>query len=146
MWQEYLELVITTIVDAIEDFFESLVVPTASFVRETFLVSLAFIPVSVMLENYQFISFVSWQEAVTCSIILLIITLVDSTSRGQLFNAMKVIKSTSSNAIGNVKSKMKSKSEIEEEVYEYDGDRELESNEGQYSERSVIDGENYPEA
>lgn len=146
MWQEYLELVITTIVDAIEDFFESLVVPTASFVREAFLVSLAFIPVSVMLENYQLISFVSWQEAVTCSIILLIITLVDSTSRGQLFNAMKVIKSTSSNAIGNVKSKMKSKSEIEEEVYEYDGDRELESNEGQYSECSVIDGENYPEA
>ena len=145
MWQEYLELVITTIVDAIEDFFESLVVPTASFVREAFLVSLAFIPVSVMLENYQLISFVSWQEAVTCSIILLIITLVDSTSRGQLFDAMKVIKSTSSNAIGNVKSKMKSKSEIEEEVYEYDGDRELESNEGQYSECSVIDGENYPE-
>lgn len=92
---DYAELVkslIRIVVDSLEEFFEVLVAPTASFTKDAFLVSLGFTAFSLLTHYLDIISFVSWQEAVTASVLMLVVVFIDSSSRSKINNGLSKLK------------------------------------------------------
>lgn len=84
MIEEYIRLLVDGVMDSFEEFFDAISVPSAKFTFHAFLVSLIFLPISILCEVFQVLTFVSWQESITCSLILLCVTLVDATTRGEI--------------------------------------------------------------
>ncbi len=78
--------------DAFEDFFNTVQVPSASYTRDAFIVSIFFCFTSVLFEFLEIFSFVNWYEAVATSVILLILTLIDTNARSQIRTSIKNIK------------------------------------------------------
>lgn len=94
--EEFLNILVTGIMDAIEEFFEALTVPSRKYTLYAFFVSLVFLAWSVIALLFNLSTFVNWQEALTCSILLLIIVMIDSSTRSKIANNMKGIKSLAS--------------------------------------------------
>lgn len=81
---EFVNILVTGIVDAIEEFFSALTVPTKRYTLEAFFVSLVFLVASVVAYIFDLFTFVDWQEALTCSILLGIIVLIDTSTRSTI--------------------------------------------------------------
>lgn len=93
---EFLKYLIEAIMDAIEEFFRALNAPSTTFTFYAFLVSLGFIAWSVAAELFYLPSFVGWQEAVTNSVLLLVIVMIDTSARGKIKKSLKKVKSVAS--------------------------------------------------
>lgn len=116
LWEffvEVLKLVVEGIMDALEEFFSALVAPSTKFTFNAFLVSLVFLGLSIVSEIIGVFSFVSWQEALTCSIILSGIVLIDSTARKSIKENLDRVRNISS-----ILQNKRNKIEMEEEEYE----------------------------
>ena len=96
--------------DAIEEFFEALIVPTQRYVLDAFYVSLIFLVWSLLAIPLKVFSFVSWQEALTCVILLGIVVLIDSSTRSKIAGNMSKIKGLTSRFV------VEEPDSIEEEV------------------------------
>lgn len=90
---QYLEMFIEAVMDSLEEFFDALQVPTAKYIRDAFLVSLVFLGGSIVCEGFNVWTFVEWEEAATCSAILLFVTLIDSATRHSVKSMAKSMKS-----------------------------------------------------
>lgn len=91
-YEELLKSLIKIVVDSLEEFFEVLTVPTTSFTKDAFLVSLCFTAWSFLAHYLSLPAFVSWQEAVTTSVLLLIVVFIDSGARNQVKGGLVKLK------------------------------------------------------
>lgn len=105
---DYVEMVIKYIVDSFEEFFEAISLPTSKHIKNSFLYSLVFLGVAVLCSFLDIWCFTSWQEALTCSIILGLITLIDGSVRSSINSSVGKIKSLAANV------KFKTNTEAEE--------------------------------
>ena len=85
-------IIIETIMDSLEEFFNALTIPTAKFTQDAFYVSLGFLGWSILAEILNIFTFVNWQEAVTCSVITLLLVIIDSSSRDNIKKNVAKIK------------------------------------------------------
>ena len=95
----YLEMIVNGLMDALEEFFNAIALPTSKHIKDGFLVSLAFLGVSILTSLLNIWCFVDWKEALTCSILLGIITLIDNSVRGNIRNNVNKIKDLASKTI-----------------------------------------------
>lgn len=95
--EEFLKLLVDGIMDAIEEFFTALTIPSTKFTFNAFLISLTFLGWSILASVFGLFSFVSWQEALTCSIILALIVLIDSTTRSSIKDGLMKVKNAAKN-------------------------------------------------
>ena len=98
--EQFFNSFIEKIMDAIEEFFEALIVPTQRYILGAFYVSLIFLGWSLLAFLFGIFSFVSWQEALTCVILLGVIVLIDSSTRSKIAGNMFKIKGLTSRFIG----------------------------------------------
>lgn len=91
--KDFLLLLIQGVMDAIEEFFESLTAPSSKFTFKAFLYSVAFLVGSVVMSLFGIPCFVSWQEALTCVILMSLIVLIDSSVRSNIKTGMLNLKS-----------------------------------------------------
>ena len=92
-------MIIEHFMDSLEEFADAVKFPTASYTYHAFLVSLVFTCVSVITELLGISTLVQWQEALTCNILLLIVSLIDSSTRA---TTMNFVKQTSKNVVDKV--------------------------------------------
>lgn len=92
---EFVKYFITIIIDAVEEFFDALIVPSTKFTFDAFLVSLGFLGWSILSLFTQLPNAVSWQEALTCSILMGIIVLIDTSVRSSIKSNIDTIKQLS---------------------------------------------------
>ena len=111
MLDEILDTAITMILDAIESFFNALVYPTAKHLQTAIYTSMIFLLFSLVAELLgNIVTFVSWQEALTCTIILFIIYGLNSISQNDINKMSSSIKDKASAAKRKVKTAVKSTS------------------------------------
>lgn len=108
---------ITGIMDSLEDFFDALIVPTAKYIRDAFIISLLFLAVSFGCSIFNIWTFVSWEESLACSIILLIVMLIDSTTRSSVRSAAKNMKKIAAKSMSRISYKG-DEDEVEAEAFE----------------------------
>lgn len=89
---QYLEMFIEAVMDSLEEFFDALRIPTAKYIRDAFIISLIFLAGSFGCVCFNVWTFVEWQEAATCSVILLCVTLIDSATRHSVKDMAKSMK------------------------------------------------------
>lgn len=94
--KEIIELLIEGIMDAFEEFFSALTVPTTKFTFDAFIVSLGFLAFSIIAKLLNFFCIIDWPEAATCSIILFCIVLIDSTTRKSIKENLDKVKNAAS--------------------------------------------------
>ena len=90
--EEILKSLIDSIMDAIEEFFNALIIPTVSFTKDAFIVSLVFLAWSIFAEFAKAPALVNWQEALTCTILLLFIVLIDGNTRSSIKDSVIKVK------------------------------------------------------
>lgn len=111
MIDEILETAITMILDAIESFFNAMVYPTAKHLQTAIYASMVFLLCSLISElSDSIVMFVSWQEALTCTIILFIIYGVSSISQNDINKMSGSIKEKANQAKNKVKTVVKTTS------------------------------------
>lgn len=93
---DFFKYLVEAIMDAIEEFFSALNAPSTTFTFYAFIVSLGFIAWSLVAEFFMLPSFVGWQEAVTNSILLLVIVMIDTSARNKVKSSMSKIKDITS--------------------------------------------------
>ncbi len=93
---EFLNILIAGIMDAIEEFFDALTVPSRRYTLYAFFVSLIFLGWSVVAMLFGFATFVDWPEALTCTLLLSIIVLIDSSTRSKIKCSLSGVKSLAS--------------------------------------------------
>lgn len=91
--RDFIILFIQGIMDSIEEFFSSLTVPSSKFTFKAFVYAVVFLVMSIVLEMFDMPCFVSWQEALTCVILMSIIVLIDGSVRGNIKKGMSSLKS-----------------------------------------------------
>lgn len=96
---EFTRMLVIGIMDSIEEFFASITSPSTKFTLDAFFVSLVFLVWSIVSAIFNLFSFVSWQEALTTSIIMLGIVLVDSGTRSSVKGSMNRLKESASQVI-----------------------------------------------
>lgn len=111
--EEFFNNVIDGIMDAIEEFFEAMIVPTRRYTLDAFFVSVIFLGWSIVAWLFDLFSFVNWQEALTCALLLGAIVLIDSSARSAISSNLSKIKSVASRFSYNGEEV----EDIEEEVY-----------------------------
>lgn len=111
---EYLKYFIEAIFDALEEFFSALTAPSTKFTFGAFLVSLGFVAWSVIALFAELPTFVDWDEAVTCSILLLIIVLIDTSARNSIKSTLSKIKGVTKKV--NIKKRKANQNDEMEEV------------------------------
>lgn len=94
---EFINMLIEGIMDSVEEFFASLNAPSTKFTMNAFVYSLVFLAGSIVLQICDIPCFVSWQEALTCSILLLIIVCIDTGVRGNIKAGLGKFKTIASN-------------------------------------------------
>ena len=103
--EEYLQLTVEMLVDNVEEFFESLAMPTAKAIFDRFLISLVFTAFSFGMEKLGLMCFITWDEGLTCNVILLILTLIDSGTRSAIKGNISKLKDTAQQARMRMKMK-----------------------------------------
>lgn len=111
--EEFFNKVIDGIMDAIEEFFEAMIVPTRRYTLDAFFVSVIFLGWSIIAWLFDLFSFVDWPEALTCTLLLGAIVLIDSSARSAISSNLSKIKSVASRFSYNGEEV----DDIEEEVY-----------------------------
>lgn len=111
--EEFFNNVIDGIMDAIEEFFEAMIVPTRRYTLDAFFVSVIFLGWSIVAWLFDLFSFVDWPEALTCTLLLGAIVLIDSSARSAISSNLSKIKSVASRFSYNGEEV----EDIEEEVY-----------------------------
>ncbi len=94
--RDFVLLLIQGVMDAVEEFFESLTAPSTKFTFKAFMYSIGFLIMSVVMQYCDIPCFVSWQEALTCSILMFIIVLIDNSVRGKIKTGMSGLKELAS--------------------------------------------------
>lgn len=94
--EEIAKTIIEGIMDAIEEFFDAMVVPTQRYVLDAFFVSCGFLAWSIIAWLFDIFTFVDWQEALTCTILLGIVVLIDTSSRSAIKGNLNKIKALAS--------------------------------------------------
>lgn len=89
---EFLKLLVESIMDAFEEFFDALVAPSVQFTLYAFFVSLGFVAYTIVAKIFVIRSFVELPEAITTSIILGAIVLIDTGARDTIKNNLSKIK------------------------------------------------------
>lgn len=95
--EQILKVIVDGIMDAIEEFFDAMIVPTQKYVLNAFFVSLAFLCWSFIAWYFDIFSFVDRWEALTCSTLLGIVVLIDSSARSAIKDNLSKIKDVASN-------------------------------------------------
>lgn len=85
----YLELLITGIMDTLEELFDSISKPTSKHTIYAFVISLGFLIISIVCTITGKFAYLSIPEAITCSVLLAIVALVDGTTRASTLNGIK---------------------------------------------------------
>lgn len=111
--EEYIELFVVGIFDSLEDFFDAVIVPTSKHIRDSFLVSLVFLAISVICKLIGIWCFVDWAEAVVCCSMLGIVSLVDASTRASVRGFSSDLISRSKDKLNNIRQKGL---EVEEDV------------------------------
>lgn len=93
---EFFNTIVDGIMDAIEEFFEAMIVPTRRYTLDAFFVSVVFLGWSIVAWLFDLFSFVDWPEALTCTLLLGAIVLIDSSARSAISNNLSKIKSVAS--------------------------------------------------
>ena len=93
--REFILMLVEGVMDAIEEFFESLTAPSTKFTLSAFIYSLVFLAWSFVAELTEIPCFVQWQEVLTCNILMLIIVLIDGSVRGSIKSGMSKVKQIS---------------------------------------------------
>ena len=96
---EFVRMLVIGIMDSIEEFFASITSPSTKFTLDAFFVSLVFLAWSIVAGLFDLFSFVDWAEALTTSIIMLGIVLVDSGTRSSVKGSMNRLKESASHVI-----------------------------------------------
>lgn len=99
---QYIEMFVEAVMDSLEEFFDALIVPTARYIRNAFIISLIFLTGTFLCDCFNVWTFVSWQESLTCSIILLIVTLIDSATRHSVKDMAGKIKSIANKNLNRI--------------------------------------------
>lgn len=94
--RDFVIMLVKGVMDALEEFFDSLTAPSTKFTLQAFIYSLIFLVVSVVFEFCEIPCFVQWQECLTCSILMFIIVLIDGSVRSDIKSGMGKIKSMAS--------------------------------------------------
>ena len=94
--RDFVTMLVQGVMDALEEFFESLTAPSTKFTLNAFLYSLVFLVMSIVLGLFEVPSFVSWQECVTCSLLMFVIVLIDSSVRSDIKSGMGKLKEVAS--------------------------------------------------
>lgn len=93
---EFVKLLVEGIYDALEEFFEALTLPSSKFTFNAFCVSCVFLVSSVVLQLFGIFTFVTWDEALACTILLGVIVLIDSSARSTVKSNINRIKEAAS--------------------------------------------------
>lgn len=93
---EFIKLLVEGIYDALEEFFDALTLPSRKFTFNAFCVSCVFLISSVILQLFGIFTFITWDEALTCTILLGIIVLIDSSARNTIKGNISRIKEAAS--------------------------------------------------
>ena len=96
---QYVEMLVEYFMDSLEEFVDAVKFPTASYTYNAFLVSLIFTITSLATELLGIFTLIQWKEAVTCNILLLVVTLIDSSTRA---STMGFVKDLSTKALDRV--------------------------------------------
>ena len=112
-----LEVLIEGIYDALEEFVASISAPSTKFTLHAFFYALGFLALSTVLQILGLPSFVSWQEATTCVVLMLIIVLIDGSVRSDIKSVASKVKTTA----GNLSNRNNVVS-IEEQQEDYDAE------------------------
>lgn len=112
-----LEILIEGIYDALEEFVASINAPSTKFTLHAFFYALGFLALSIVLQILGLSSFVSWQEATTCVVLMLIIVLIDGSVRSDIKSVASKVKTTA----GNLSNRNNVVS-IEEQQEDYDAE------------------------
>lgn len=115
---EFVKYIIKIIIDAIEEFFDALIVPSTKFTFDAFLISLVFLGWSIFAHIGGIPNCVSWQEALTCSILMLAIVLIDTSVRSSIKSNITAIKQFGSKFTNNGEEVADVDGEITEESIE----------------------------
>ena len=94
--RDFVIMFVKAVMDALEEFFSSLTAPSAKFTFRAFVISVGFLILSIAMKFTGMPCFVSWQEALTCVLLMGIIVLIDSSVRSNISSGMKSIKQFSS--------------------------------------------------
>lgn len=81
---EFVNMLVTGVMDAVEEFFSSITAPSTKFTFKAFVYSLVFLAGSIAFEIFDIPCFIQWQEALTCSVLMTIIVLIDTSVRGNI--------------------------------------------------------------
>lgn len=112
-----LEILIEGIYDALEEFVASINAPSTKFTLHAFFYALGFLALSIVLQILGALSFVSWQEATTCVVLMLIIVLIDGSVRSDIKSVASKVKTIA----GNLSNRNNVVS-IEEQQEDYDAE------------------------
>lgn len=90
---EFVKMLVQGVMDSVEEFFSSLTAPSTKFTFDAFVYSLIFLGGSVVATMFEIPCFVSWQEALTCSILMGIIVMIDTSVRGKVKTGLTKLRS-----------------------------------------------------
>lgn len=120
---EFVNMLVTGVMDAMEEFFASLTAPSTKFTFNAFIYSLIFLGASVAAELFEIPCFVQWQEALACSLLMGVIVMIDTSVRGNIKDGLSKLKSATSRFTYSGENEEYEDSQEEMEVYE-DGSSE----------------------
>lgn len=100
---EYVTMFVEAVMDSLEEFFDAISIPTAKYVSDAFKISLIFVAVAFGCEYFSIWTFVSVPEALTCSIILLIISLIDTATRSEVKGMANKMKTVAAGGVSRLK-------------------------------------------
>ena len=110
--EEIFNKVIDCIMDAIEEFFSVLTIPTLRVTRDALVVSFLFLAFSVVTSVFKIPAFISWQESLTATVILTGIVLIDSATRKSIRENLMKLRDTAVTKLAQ--SEQQSDDEMEE--------------------------------
>lgn len=111
------------IVDGLEDFFSVMVYPNKKYLKTSIIICLGFLLFSLVSLVFDIFTFVSWQEALTGLIMLLIIYVASITTMGDINKVTSLIKNTAVN-VTNKTVKNKSKKKTKRKVVASNGKKQ----------------------
>lgn len=112
--EEYLQLSVELLYDNLESFFNTLAVPTAKSIRDSFLISLGITGVTSILGYLEIPCFITLDESLVCNIILLILTLIDGGTRSAIKGNVSKLKDIAKNYAEQLKKKSEEQEESED--------------------------------
>lgn len=124
--EEVVKMIIDAIMDALAEFFDALTVPTRRYTLDALIVAVIFLGVSILTWLFDIFTFVSWQEALVCTLLLCVIVLIDSSARSAIKSSLSKIKDATSKIVYT------GEEDEDEEDFDEDEDDEDEDEDEEY--------------